>query len=118
MARQTRQERQARRRQDGGTSAAAEGKAAGAGPAPSRQAAVRPAAQTVTGPAEARRAPGGGVARFVGESWAELKKVDWPKQNQVIQGTVVVIIACVIVGVYLYGIDQAFKHLVDKVFLR
>jgi preprotein translocase subunit SecE len=36
----------------------------------------------------------------------------------VIQGTVVVIIACVIVGVYLYAADAAFKNLVNEVFLR
>ena len=35
------------------------------------------------------------------ESWAELKKVEWPGQNQVIQGTVVVLVACLIVGIYL-----------------
>ena len=47
--------------------------------------------------------------RFVKESWAELQKVDWPGRAQVIQGTIVVIIACIIVGAYLYGADQAFS---------
>ena len=28
---------------------------------------------------------------FVAEAWAELKKVEWPGQSQVIQGTVVVL---------------------------
>ena len=39
--------------------------------------------------------------RFIKESAAELKKVEWPGQNQVIQGTVVVLVACIIVGTYL-----------------
>jgi preprotein translocase SecE subunit len=54
---------------------------------------------------------------FVQESWAELKKVEWPSQNQVIQGTVVVLIACLVVGSYLYVNDVVWKHVVQKVFL-
>ena len=54
---------------------------------------------------------------FVKESIAELKKVEWPKQNQVIQGTVVVLVACAIVGLYLWLNDQVWKHFVQKVLL-
>jgi preprotein translocase subunit SecE len=58
----------------------------------------------------------GGVRNFVSESWGELKKVEWPNQNQLIQGVAVVLIACLIVGVFLYGCDILFKHLVQRVF--
>ncbi len=64
--------------------------------------------------------PAGEVERrgnFVMESWAELKKVEWPNQNQVIQGTVVVIVACVIVGVYLWANDQVWKRVVENLLL-
>ena len=54
---------------------------------------------------------------FIGESWAELKKVEWPSQAQVIQGTVVVLVACVVVGAYLYANDQVWKQVVSKIFL-
>ena len=54
---------------------------------------------------------------FISESIAELKKVEWPNQNQVIQGTVVVLIACIVVGSYLYLNDIVWKHVVSKVFL-
>jgi preprotein translocase subunit SecE len=64
-----------------------------------------------------RQLPGGGFKRFVGESWAELKKVEWPRQPQLIQGTTVVLIACAIVGAYLWLSDLAFKRLVENVFL-
>ena len=59
--------------------------------------------------------PSGGLWRFVGESIAELKKVEWPNQNQVIQGTVVVLVACVVVGSYLYLNDIIWKHVVAKI---
>ena len=72
-----------------------------------RHPAVRPQAQ----PEERRR------GNFISESWAELKKVEWPGQNQVIQGTVVVLIACAVVGVYLYLNDQLWKEVVSRILL-
>jgi preprotein translocase subunit SecE len=70
-------------------------------------------------PAPAVRAPGEVERRtnFIQESWAELKKVEWPKQNQVIQGTVVVLVACIIVGIFLWLNDQAWKYVVEKVLI-
>ena len=120
MARNTRQRRRQRRR--------AQATADGQGQQPqqqtvskrarSRQQAVRPAAQPPKTQTGSRRVPGGGFRRFVGESIAELKKVEWPSQSQVLQGTIVVIIACVIVGAYLYAADQLFKPLVRDLLLR
>jgi preprotein translocase SecE subunit len=54
---------------------------------------------------------------FVRESIAELKKVDWPNRAQVIQGTIVVIVACAIVGAYLWGADQILRPFVRDVLL-
>ena len=54
---------------------------------------------------------------FIAQSWAELRKVEWPGQAQVIQGTVVVLVACVVVGVFLYVNDLVWKPVVSKVFL-
>ena len=54
---------------------------------------------------------------FISQSWAELKKVEWPGQAQVIQGTVVVLVACVVVGVFLYLNDLLWKPVVSNLFL-
>ena len=54
---------------------------------------------------------------FVRESWAELKKVEWPNRAQVVQGTIVVIIACAIVGAYLWGVDQILRPFVRDVLI-
>jgi preprotein translocase subunit SecE len=110
MARQTRAQRRARRTE--GTSDGAPAQRLRA----SQQPAVR-SAPARTEPAE-RHIPGSGGKRFVSESWAELKKVEWPRQNQLIQGVVVVLIACIVVGVYLWGADQVLKQFVQKVLLR
>jgi len=55
----------------------------------------------------------GGIFGFIHESIAELKKVEWPSQSQVVQGTVVVLVACAIVGTYLYLNDQLWKRVVQ-----
>ena len=54
---------------------------------------------------------------FVRESIGELRKVEWPNRAQVIQGTIVVLIACAIVGAYLWGADQALRPFVRDVLL-
>ena len=113
MARNTRQRRRQRRRAQDGEQQQSIGQRSR-----SRQQAVRPAAQAPKTQTGSRRVPGGGFRRFVGESIAELKKVEWPTQSQVIQGTVVVIIACAIVGAYLWLADLAFKPLVRDILLR
>ena len=120
MARNTRQRRrQKRRAQGGGGDAGTDQKQqqSVSKRARTRQQAVRPAAQTPKTQTGARRVPGGGFRSFVGESVAELKKVEWPTQSQVIQGTIVVIIACAIVGAYLYAADLVFKPLVRDLLL-
>ena len=54
---------------------------------------------------------------FISEAYAELKKVEWPGQSQVIQGTVVVLVACVVVGTFLYVNDFVWKHVVSNILL-
>ncbi|MGN6431085.1 MAG: preprotein translocase subunit SecE [Gaiellaceae bacterium] len=109
MAKQTRAQRRARRaeqvRQEGNG-----GEVRAARPTQMR-AAEAPAVATE------RHLPGSGFRRFVGESAAELKKVEWPSQPQLIQGVAVVLIACAVVGTYLWLADLVFKRLVQHVFL-
>ena len=115
MARSTRQQRRARRSQ---------GQPALAGGPPQRP--VRPVANGGSEPAprperqererEDRRR-GFGFICFIEEAIGELRKVEWPTQNHLVQGTVVVIVACVVMGTYLYFCDQIFNKLVSKVLL-
>jgi preprotein translocase subunit SecE len=114
MARNTRQQRRRRREKRQGSSPEVDQGLAQR--ARARQQQVRPAAQppkTQTG----RRGAAGGGRRFISESWAELKKVEWPNQRQVLTGTVVVIIACAIVGTYLWLADLALQPFVQRLLL-
>jgi preprotein translocase subunit SecE len=111
VARQTRAQRRARREAQQTSAQAAPRPRAAAATTAGRPAPAR--ART-----EERHFPGSGAKNFVAESWGELKKVEWPNQKQLIQGVVVVLVACVVVGVYLYLADQAFRRLVENVLLK
>jgi preprotein translocase SecE subunit len=117
VARNTRQRRRQKRRAQGGGGGGDQQQQSVSQRARTRQQSVRPAAQAPKTQTGSRRVPGGGFRRFVGESIAELKKVEWPSQSQVIQGTIVVIIACAIVGAYLYAADLVFKPFVRDILL-
>jgi preprotein translocase subunit SecE len=106
MARETRRQRRDARKASGAPKPASR-----RNPAQARAATMQPAS-TQTGRREQRQR-----GRFVKEAWGELQKVEWPNRNQVVQGTIVVIIACVIVGTYLYAADQIFKPFVRTVLL-
>ena len=122
MARPSRQQRRERRAQQPAL--------AGAGTPPPAQPPARPTAQSGAGrggdgQAEPERQPrqsterqGRGPFNFFRESYGELRKVEWPDQKAVISGTVVVIVACVIVGAYLFLNDKLWQYLVQHVLLR
>jgi preprotein translocase SecE subunit len=109
MARETRRQRRDARR------------AAGPDPAQAQRSRSRMGGTPVPadGPVEVEAQPHGKRRRFnfIRESYAELRKVEWPTRPQVIQGAVVVIVACAIVGAYLWGADQILRRLVQNVLI-
>jgi preprotein translocase subunit SecE len=105
VARETRAQRRAARAEQAGAPPRRPAKPTADGEGDRRG--RRPDAQ----PSQPRR----GRLSFFGESWAELQKVEWPGQTQVIQATVVVLIACIVVGVYLYANDVLWKHVVQRI---
>jgi preprotein translocase SecE subunit len=113
VARQTRSQRRARRQAQGVSSA---------GAPPRRRAPVADGGAEPEGPApeqHARHEPERkkGLVNFIRECWGELKKVEWPGQSQIVQGVTVVLIACIVVGTYLFAADQVFKRFVQTVLL-
>jgi preprotein translocase subunit SecE len=107
MARQTRQQRRERRAQQQ--------------PQAERpRAAARPIEPEPRRPERREREGRGGIPgiRFVQESAAELRKVEWPDQPAVVSGTAVVMIACLIVGAFLWANDEVWKYVVHHVLLR
>ena len=82
-----------------------------------RQRQIKPAGQpkSQTGQKRERR---GGLRAFIGECWAELRKVDWPGRQQLISATIVVIIAVAITGAYLFLADWVSQRFVRDILLN
>jgi preprotein translocase SecE subunit len=73
----------------------------------------KPKSQSGGEPAKRRSGMLRGMRTFAGEVRGELAKVDFPNRQQTWQSTSVVIGACVIVGLYLFGLDKVFANLVS-----
>jgi preprotein translocase SecE subunit len=57
----------------------------------------------------------GGVIGFLVSCWAELKKVQWPDRETLVQATAVTIIFVAVAGAYLGLLDTAFNFLVKQI---
>jgi len=117
MARQTRQQRRQRRATQQPQQPATVPATPRAAAAPADAVETRPAPRRAEQREERPGLPARSV-RFVQESYAELKKVEWPDQKALVSGTAVVIIACLIVGAFLWLNDELWKYVVQHVLLR
>jgi preprotein translocase subunit SecE len=57
----------------------------------------------------------GGVIGFLTSCWAELKKVQWPDRETLIQATAVTIIFVAVAAAYLGALDAAFNFLIKRI---
>lgn len=62
-----------------------------------------------------KRAAKGGRSpmKFLREVKVEMSKVTWPSRTELVQSTIVVVIAVVIAGVFIFVFDQLFVRLVE-----
>jgi preprotein translocase SecE subunit len=65
--------------------------------------------------AQAQQRQRGGVIGFLASCWAELKKVQWPDRDTLVQATAVTIIFVAVAATYLGALDAAFSFLVKKI---
>ena len=78
------------------------------------QLAGKPRSQSGGEPVPARRGRFRSAAAFSGEIRGELAKVDFPNRQQTVTATLVVLGACLVVGLFLYGCDQVFARLATR----
>jgi preprotein translocase SecE subunit len=57
----------------------------------------------------------GGVIGFLASCWAELKKVQWPDRDTLVQATAVTIIFVTVAAAYLGALDALFNFLVKQI---
>ena len=63
-------------------------------------------------PAERQR---GGVIGFIASCWAELKRVQWPDRDTLIQASAITLIFIAIMAAYLGVLDAIFNWLVQRI---
>jgi preprotein translocase SecE subunit len=57
----------------------------------------------------------GGVIGFLASCWAELKKVQWPDRETLIQATAVTILFVAVAAAYLGALDALFNFLIKRI---
>jgi preprotein translocase SecE subunit len=57
----------------------------------------------------------GGVIGFIASCWAELKRVQWPDRETLVQATAVTIIFVAVAAAYLGALDAAFNFLIKRI---
>ncbi len=57
----------------------------------------------------------GGVFGFLASCWAELKKVQWPDRDTLVQATAVTIIFVAVAAAYLGALDAVFNFLIKRI---
>jgi preprotein translocase SecE subunit len=65
--------------------------------------------------AKVERAQRGGVIGFLLSCWAELKKVQWPDRDTLIQATAVTVIFVAIAAAFLGALDALFNEIVKQI---
>ncbi len=55
------------------------------------------------------------LRKFMREVRIELGKVSWPSRRDLMQSTLVVLVAVAIAAVYVAGLDAAFSEVVDQI---
>jgi preprotein translocase SecE subunit len=67
------------------------------------------------GPAEKPEKRRGPVIGFLVSCWAELKRVQWPDRDTLVQASAVTFIFVAVMAAYLGGLDAAFNWLIKRI---
>ena len=53
------------------------------------------------------------IVTFFKEVGDEMKKVSWPKKDQLQESTIVTVLVCGIITIFVYVVDLVFSNVVD-----
>jgi preprotein translocase subunit SecE len=56
------------------------------------------------------------VNKYLKETMAELRKMTWPTKDEIIGSTVVTVVVCLIVSLFIFGVDQGLTAVIKLVF--
>ena len=56
------------------------------------------------------------IAKYLSEVRQEISKVSWPSREELYGSVLVVIVFCVILSLFIFGVDQILGRLLNVVF--
>lgn len=56
------------------------------------------------------------VNKYLKETMAELRKMTWPTKDEIIGSTIVTVVVCLIVSLFIFGVDQGLTAVIKLVF--
>ena len=60
----------------------------------------------------------GRIRRFCADTVAEMRRCSWPSRRQLLESTVLVVVAMVILACFVAGVDEIARILIDLVTTR
>ena len=67
------------------------------------------------GPGREGREAAGPVTGFLASCWAELKRVQWPDRDTLVQASAVTLIFVMVMAAYLGALDAAFNWIIQRI---
>ena len=61
------------------------------------------------------RSAAGPVTGFLASCWAELKRVQWPDRDTLVQASAVTLIFVMVMAAYLGALDAAFNWIIQRI---
>jgi preprotein translocase subunit SecE len=58
----------------------------------------------------------GGIVAYIEDVMSEMRKVNWPSQKELIDNTIIVIIASLVVSFIIFGADQVISTVLEFVY--
>ena len=58
----------------------------------------------------------GGVVAYLQDVASEMRKVNWPSQQELIDNTIIVIVASLAVSFVIFGVDQILSAVLETVY--
>ena len=62
-----------------------------------------------------KKNPFSSIITYVRESREELRKVTWPSRDEVTSYTIVVVVACIVISIFLWLVDTGLMALITTV---
>ena len=56
------------------------------------------------------------VSKYLGDVSQELSKVSWPSREELYGSVVVVVVLCILLSVFIFGVDTLLNRLLEVVF--